>query len=219
MVQQLQMEQTISKQTSTEQSGPERSCIVTRRLVSAADRLRFVCGPTGALVPDLAEKLPGRGAYVSADPEIVKQAIVRQQFSRHLGEDLRDIPTVDLLIAQIQKLLATRFIQQLGLARRANLAVIGSGSMREEAWIEGLLVADDASQREARALQGSVRPDWVEAGLPAEKLGAAFGRASVAYVGLRGSTRASDEKLKCQIRTSLSRWRPFMVASACHTIG
>ena len=197
----------------------DRQCIATRENVAEENRLRFVVGPDGALVPDLAEKLPGRGAYVCASPDMVEKAVIRGHFRRNLGDDLGEMPSSDSLNAQLEKLLNARFVQQLGLARRANLAVIGSGSMRDEDWIEGLLIADDASEREALALKGAVQPSWVEDGLPAEQLGAAFGRSSVAYVGLRGSSYASDEKLRVEILNTLSRWRPFVAASACHTIG
>ena len=197
----------------------DRQCISTRQIVAKDSRLRFVAGPDGKLVPDLAEKLPGRGAYVGASPDLVEQAVMRGHFRRHLGDGLRDVPQGPLLVSQIESLLQARFVQQLGLARRANLAVIGSGSMRDEPWIEGLLIAEDASKREAQALTGAVQPDWVEDGLPSETLGAAFGRASVAYVGLRGSSYASDEKMRTEILTTLSRWRPFLAAAACHTIG
>lgn len=197
----------------------DRQCITTRQIVGAADRIRFVAGPDGTLVPDLAEKLPGRGAYVTADPDMVKQAIFRGQFRRHLGDNLHVYPDQETVIQTLESLLSQRFVQQLGMARRANLAVIGSGSMRDEPWIEGLFVADDASPREASALQSAVQPEWVEENLPAELLGAAFGRASVAYVGLRGSAYASDETLRQQIITTLRRWRPFLAAAACHTIG
>ncbi len=197
----------------------DRQCITSRQSLGEADRIRFVAAPDGSLVPDLAEKLPGRGAYVSANPEFVEQALSRGHFRRHLGDALQKQSDPTDMIANLETLLSKRFIQQLAMARRANLAVIGSGSMRDEPWIEGLFVADDASKREASALQGSLQPDWVEEGLPAEILGAAFGRSSVAYVGLRGSSYASDATLRQQILITLRRWRPFLAAAACHTIG
>ena len=104
----------------------ERLCIVTRQAVAPEQRVRFVIDPEGGLAPDLAEKLPGRGAYVTADPELLRQAVNRRHFRRHLGEDLHVPVDGDKLCAQVEALLQARFIQQLGLARRANLAVIGS---------------------------------------------------------------------------------------------
>ena len=40
--------------------GPLRRCIVTRERLPKERMLRFVLGPGGTLVPDLAGKLPGR---------------------------------------------------------------------------------------------------------------------------------------------------------------
>jgi len=46
---------------------PERRCIVTGEVQPKAGLIRFVAGPDGEVVPDLAEKLPGRGFWVVAD--------------------------------------------------------------------------------------------------------------------------------------------------------
>ena len=55
---------------------------VTRVERDPADLLRFVAGPEGRLVPDLARKLPGRGVWVTADKASVAAAAeqgVRQE--------------------------------------------------------------------------------------------------------------------------------------------
>jgi predicted RNA-binding protein YlxR (DUF448 family) len=45
-----------------------RKCIVTGGTAEKSDLIRFVAGPDGQPVADLAEKLPGRGAWVAALP-------------------------------------------------------------------------------------------------------------------------------------------------------
>ena len=45
---------------------PERRCIVTGETQPRAGLIRFVAGPDAIVVPDLAEKLPGRGFWVVA---------------------------------------------------------------------------------------------------------------------------------------------------------
>ena len=50
-----------------EQNGPERRCIATGELRDPALMIRFVVGPEGQAVPDVRNKLPGRGIWVSAD--------------------------------------------------------------------------------------------------------------------------------------------------------
>ena len=47
-------------------AGTERLCIVTRTVRPTGDLIRFVTAPNGAVTPDLKQKLPGRGVWVSA---------------------------------------------------------------------------------------------------------------------------------------------------------
>jgi len=42
------------------EAGPERTCLATRELRPKSELIRFVTGPDGSVVPDIAGKLPGR---------------------------------------------------------------------------------------------------------------------------------------------------------------
>ena len=42
----------------------QRTCIITGETDNSSNLIRFVISPDGSLTPDLAEKLPGRGAYL-----------------------------------------------------------------------------------------------------------------------------------------------------------
>ena len=53
---------------------PERRCIATGERGGKAGLIRFVIGPEDQVVPDLAEKLPGRGMWVSADAGAIDKA-------------------------------------------------------------------------------------------------------------------------------------------------
>lgn len=61
---------------------PERRCIVTGEVQPKAGLIRFVAGPDGEVVPDLAEKLPGRGFWVVADRQALDKAAAKGLFSR-----------------------------------------------------------------------------------------------------------------------------------------
>ena len=61
--------------------GPERRCIVTGETAPKSGLVRFVVGPEGQVVPDVLEKLPGRGIYVSATRAAL-EAAKKGQFSR-----------------------------------------------------------------------------------------------------------------------------------------
>ena len=65
-----------------ERGEPERRCIVTRAVQPRAGLIRFVAGPDDVVVPDLAEKLPGRGMWVSADAAALGQAAKKGHFAR-----------------------------------------------------------------------------------------------------------------------------------------
>ena len=53
---------------------PDRTCIATGNALPRDKLIRFVAGPEGFAVVDLAEKLPGRGAWITCDAELVRQA-------------------------------------------------------------------------------------------------------------------------------------------------
>ena len=44
-----------------------RRCALTRMRLPKEDLIRFVLAPSGEIVPDLKERLPGRGVWVTAD--------------------------------------------------------------------------------------------------------------------------------------------------------
>ena len=44
--------------------------------------VRFVVGPDGTVVPDIAEKLPGRGLWLTAERDIVSRAVARRLFGK-----------------------------------------------------------------------------------------------------------------------------------------
>ena len=74
-----------------------------------------------------------------------------------------------------------------------------------------LLIANDASAREVRQLISAVRPEWAEEGFPAELLGQAAGRGSVAYIGIIPVRSAANRKMCEQLLRAITRWRLFCV--------
>jgi predicted RNA-binding protein YlxR (DUF448 family) len=93
----------------------ERRDIVSGEVMEEARLLRFVAGPQGVVVPDLARKLPGRGLWVAADREAVQTAARKGLFSRAAKARLSAAPD---LADQVEMLLKRRLLSGLGLARR-----------------------------------------------------------------------------------------------------
>ena len=100
----------------------ERRCFVTRTVADRAGMIRFVVDPSGNILPDVNERLPGRGMWLSAGRDVVNKAVEKRLF----GQAARQSVTVlDGLADRIEALLARRFYDGLGLARRAGHIVMG----------------------------------------------------------------------------------------------
>src|ERR1700746_464090 len=88
----------------------ERRDIVTGEVRDEARLIRFVAGPDGAVVPDLARKLPGRGLWVAADRASVEAAVRKGLFSRAAKAKLA-APAE--LAEQVESLLLKRLLSGL----------------------------------------------------------------------------------------------------------
>ena len=66
-------------------TGPLRRCIVTRQVLPKEALLRFVIDPAGAVVPDGAGKLPGRGLWVKAERAALMVRVRDAGFAGRLG--------------------------------------------------------------------------------------------------------------------------------------
>jgi len=115
--------------------GPLRQCAVTRQSKPPEELIRFVAGPDGAIVPDLARRLPGRGVWVDGTRAAVAAAVRQKAFARSLKRPLSvpaDLP------ARVERLMVRRLAEALSLANKAGLAVAGFAK------IEALLASERA---------------------------------------------------------------------------
>src|SRR5512146_2356835 len=67
----------------------ERRCVASGEVLPEAQLIRFALGPDGVLVPDVAAKLPGRGAWVRADRASVEQATKKNGFAHALKAQVK----------------------------------------------------------------------------------------------------------------------------------
>lgn len=102
--------------------GPLRTCVVTRRQLPIDDLVRFVAGPDGSIVPDLACRLPGRGVWVTVDRKAVDEAVKTKAFNRGLK---RQVAAPADLGALVDKLLLKRLTESLAIANKAGLVLTG----------------------------------------------------------------------------------------------
>ena len=146
--------------------------------------VRFVAGPDGLVVPDVAGRLPGRGLWTRAERGIVATAVSKRLFARAARAQVTapsDLPD------RVERLLAERCREHIGLARRAGQAVAGYEKVREavKAGRAALLLeaADGAAGgREKIVALGAGLP--VVDVLRADELGLAFGREHVVHAAV-----------------------------------
>lgn len=106
----------------------ERRCIATGLSGPKDPMIRFFVGPDGMIVADLAEKLPGRGIWLSASREAVATAVKRKLFARAAR---RQVSVPDGLADRLEAALADRVVSTIGMARRAGLIVAGHAKVTE----------------------------------------------------------------------------------------
>ncbi len=93
-----------------------------------AAMIRFVLSPDGEVTPDLAGRLPGRGAWVSANRAAVEAALKKGAFSRAFKKQAKTPPG---LVDAIDGLLARRVLDMLGLVKRSGDLILGFEQVRE----------------------------------------------------------------------------------------
>ena len=69
---------------------PMRKCVISNEMKPKKDMLRIVINKENQVSIDPSGKLPGRGAYVSIEPEIVQSAWDKNVLDKVLGTTLDD---------------------------------------------------------------------------------------------------------------------------------
>lgn len=168
----------------------QRRCALTRVHRPKTDLIRFVLDPDGTVVPDLKERLPGRGVWLTANYDTVADAVKRKAFGRALKTDVK-VP--DDLADRVGSLLNDAALGAFAMANKAGATVFGHSKV-EEALQKGRVIAlvhaSDAAADGCRKLDGKARAVSQGRGLPAicaftaDELGLASGRTNVIHAAL-----------------------------------
>ena len=161
-----------------------RRCLVTREVKERERMVRFVVDPTGQVVPDVHARLPGRGMWLSADRIVLNKAVAANLFARavrarvHVAANLAD---------QVERLLAGRALDCLGLARRAGQVAMGFDQVRAclRSSSAAVLVAAADSAAGGRRKLHRLAPDLpVITAFSRAELAGALGREGVVHVAV-----------------------------------
>ncbi len=157
---------------------------MTGTVRQTSELIRFVVGPDESIVPDLVEKLPGRGIWTTACRSVLDRAIAKRLFQRAARRQVRVDPD---LPERIERLLAERCLQLLGLARRAGELVTGYEQVAALAGADKaalLLGAYDAAAGGRAKVRAKARRVLVVDLFSSEELSLALGRQNVVHAVL-----------------------------------
>ena len=185
---------------------PERTCIVTRIAGSPGSMIRFVLSPDGDVVADLAERLPGRGAWVTGTAPMVAEAMKRGAFARSFRKPARTPPDLG---ATIEMILRTRALDGFAIANKAGLVIAGfakiEAKLREkrvlalvhaiDAGADGCRKLDSLAARQAR---DGHAPVLIENLFTSLALDLALGRSNVIHAAVMSGGSAGLFVQRCR---------------------
>lgn len=173
-----------------DETGPERTCIVTRAKRPPEAMIRFVVGPDETVVPDIRRRLPGRGVWVTASAELVKRAASKGAFARGFKAKVRADAA---LAAEVDAMLERDALGSLAMANKAGAVTTGFAKVEAalgEGKVAALLHAGEAAEDGCRKLDAAARrrggaepPPSVKL-FSGEQLDLALGRVNVIHAAL-----------------------------------
>lgn len=199
-----------SSTSAHEPKARERRCIVSGESLSDAQLIRFALSPDNVVVPDLAAKLPGRGAWVRAERASVEQAARKRAFARAFKTEA-DAPFD--LADRTEALLARRCLDLLGLAQRAGALAVGATQVEQALRARPSPLLIEASDGEAGGREKLMAlhiglwgaPPAAAACFTGAELGVALGRERVIHACLL------QERLAQALAADLNRLAGFRV--------
>lgn len=186
------------------ETGPLRTCIVTRAERPPEEMIRFVLGPDGIVVPDIRRRLPGRGVWTTATAKAVSEAAKRRAFERSFKVKA---VAPEGLAAQIDGLLESDCLQSLALANKAGAVTTGFAKV-ESAIAEGKIAAlvhatdggADGKRKLGQVLRrrfGDETPPELET-FDSRQMDLALGRTNVIHAALRPGPASAALTAKCR---------------------
>jgi hypothetical protein len=132
-----------------------RQCALDREVHPVSALLRFVAGPDGMVVPDIRNRLPGRGVWITNSANHLREAIKKKVFSRGLKEKTTLPPD---LVEMVARLLRQDALQMLSFANKSGAVTTGFAKiegMRPP--VLALVQARDGSEAELARLAGLMK--------------------------------------------------------------
>lgn len=198
-------------------AASERRCILTGAHGERAMLIRLALSPDGALVPDIAARAPGRGAWIGVDQADLTTAIAKGKLKGALARAFRGaaLTIPDDLPSAIDIAFRRLLLAQLGLAAKSGALLTGADKVDGAArggQVRLLLHAADAAEdgRRKRDQSWRVGEDAEGSGqmgqvLPVDRtaLSIALGRDNAVHVAIIEAGWAE------RLGTLLERWHRY----------
>lgn len=181
-----------------------RRCIVTRQALEKPAMIRFVLDPDGRVVPDLKEKLPGRGLWVTADREVLAQAAGKNAFAKAAKQSAK-VPAD--LVERVADMVRREVAELIGLARKSGQLRAGFEKVQialQNGRVRVLVAASDGAEdgrgKLARLAASVPSRSGVEivAPLTAAELAQALGRDHAVHAAIAESGIAERIIIACR---------------------
>ncbi|MEO6199230.1 MAG: DUF448 domain-containing protein [Sphingomicrobium sp.] len=198
-------------------SGPERTCILTRAKGSRDTLIRLALSPDGEVAPDVRARAPGRGAWIAVGRAALDEANAKGKLKAALQRAFKQ-QTVEIpadLGARTEAALRQATLDRLGMEARAGNLVTGGERIEAAAragkvslMIHAADAGDDGSRRLDQALRvggsaNGAKPAGVHFPEGRTILSVALGRENVVHLALTDAAAAS------RVDHALARWRGF----------
>ena len=182
----------------------ERRCLVTGVPKLREQLIRFVLGPDNVVYPDLAERLEGRGVWISANKFSLQTAISKRLFNKGFCLSVKvpeDLPKM------VENGLKKRALDLLGLANKAGFLELGFEKIKEAASKEEMLLlieALDGSEAEKKRLQVYLPQVPVISLFSRTELGFEMGREACVHIAVKKS------KMTLTLQKEMMRLNAFL---------
>ena len=134
-----------------------RKCVATATVLEKSEMLRFVVSPDNVVTPDIKAKLPGRGAWVTAEKAMVEQVIAKNLFNKAFKHKVKIIDDMADLIGDLLK---KDVLDALSICRKTGDLQMGH-LKAEESILSGrtriYVVANDAGKDTRKKLTAKMR--------------------------------------------------------------
>ena len=177
----------------------QRRCISSGEVCDKSDMIRFIVGPNNEVIPDISEKLPGRGIWVKSNRSFLEKALSKKLFIKSAKYK---VSVRHDLINLVEAILLKSVLALISLSRKSGVAVSGYEKVKStlsDGSASILIQAKDGSKNQKSKLRppnGS--KSYIDC-LSSSELVEAFGRNYVVHASLTSgglSKRVVHEALR-----------------------